>query len=407
MQDTPKGSRLHIAIFGRRNAGKSSLINALTNQDIALVSNIPGTTTDPVYKAMEILPVGPVMIIDTAGIDDVGELGALRVEKTMQVLNKTDLAVVVIEPAAGLTEYEQNIVSEVQKRKIPLVGVINKIDQFNVSVDLIKKWNEGLGLNLLPISAKTRQGIEELKRLIITSAPEEWEGTPIIGDLIDPGDTVVLVVPIDLAAPKGRLILPQVQTIRDILDHDACSVVVKERELKEALENLHRKPRLVVTDSQEFLKVAADTPDDVLLTSFSILMARHKGDLETLTAGARAIDKLKPHDKVLIAEGCTHHRQADDIGRVKIPRWLRQTVGGELEFDWVSGGSFPSDLSQYQLIVHCGACMLNRREMLYRLSVAREKQVPIVNYGLLIAHVHGILRRALSPFPLAQMLLDE
>ncbi len=407
MQDTPKGSRLHIAIFGRRNAGKSSLINALTSQDIALVSDVPGTTTDPVYKAMEILPIGPVVIIDTAGIDDVGALGALRIERTMQVLNKADMALLVIDPAAGIAAYEHELLSDIKKRNLPVVGVINKSDLLMISPEVADEWSKLIDLPLLPVSALTGQGVEELKKQIIKNAPEHWEGPPVIGDLLNPGDTVVLVVPIDLAAPKGRLILPQVQTIRDILDHDAFSVVVKERELKEALDNLRQPPRMVVTDSQEFLKVAADTPPDVLLTSFSILFARHKGDLETLVAGAKAIEGLKTGDKVLISEGCTHHRQADDIGHVKIPRWLRQMVGGELEFEWASGGTFPADLTKYSLIIHCGACMLNRREMLYRLAIARENKVPIVNYGILIAHVHGVLRRALAPFPLAQMILDE
>lgn len=407
MQDTPKGARLHIAIFGRRNAGKSSLINALTNQDIALVSDVPGTTTDPVYKAMEILPLGPVMIIDTAGIDDVGELGALRVERTRQVLNKTDLAILVIEPGEGVTEFELDLAEAIAKRNIPMVPVVNKIDAYTIGSEQLTNWSDKLGKPVTTVSAKTGQGIEELKRMMIQKAPDNWEGPPVIGDLLNPGDTVVLVVPIDLAAPKGRLILPQVQTIRDILDHDAYSVVVKERELKEAFDNLKKKPKMVVTDSQEFMKVAADTPPDVLLTSFSILMARNKGDLETLVAGAKAIETLNPGDKVLIAEGCTHHRQADDIGRVKIPRWLRQLVGGDLDFTWVSGGDFPQDLSGYKLIVHCGACMLNRREMLHRLSVAREAKVPIVNYGVLIAYVHGILHRTLAPFPAAQMILDE
>ncbi len=407
MQETPKGSRLHIAIFGRRNAGKSSLINALTSQDIALVSNVPGTTTDPVYKAMEILPIGPVMIIDTAGIDDVGDLGALRVERTMQVLNKTDVAVLVIEPEDGVTSFEQELLKEIKKRNIPVAGVVNKSDLTALTTDKLVEWRTALDLPLTSISAKTGQGIEELKRLMIKLAPDNWEGPQLIGDLISPGDTVVLVVPIDLAAPKGRLILPQVQTIRDILDNDACAIVVKERELKEALEGLKNSPRLVVTDSQEFMKVGADTPPEVMLTSFSILLARHKGDLETLVAGAKAIESLQPGDKILIAEGCTHHRQADDIGKVKIPRWLRQAVGGELDFEWVSGGTFPADLAKYKLIVHCGACMLNRREMLYRLALAREAGVPIVNYGLMIAQVHGILHRALAPFPLAQMILEE
>jgi [FeFe] hydrogenase H-cluster maturation GTPase HydF len=407
MQETPKGSRLHIAIFGRRNAGKSSLINALTHQDIALVSDVPGTTTDPVYKAMEILPVGPVMMIDTAGIDDVGELGALRVERTMQVLNKTDLAIIVIDSQSPVSDFEKSLMTELRNKAIPGITIINKSDISEPVAEEIVGYQAALGTTPLLVSAKTGRGIEELKRLIIKHAPDEWEGLPVIGDLLNPGDTAVLVVPIDLAAPKGRLILPQVQTIRDILDHDAYSLVVKERELKEALDNLKRPPRIVVTDSQEFLKVDADTPPGVLLTSFSILMARHKADLETLVSGAKAIGLMTAGDRILIAEGCTHHRQADDIGKVKIPRWLRQQVGGELNFEWVSGGTFPRDLSPYKLIVHCGSCMLTRREMLHRLSVAREQGVPIVNYGVLIAYVHGILRRALSPFPLAQMLLDE
>ena len=407
MQETPKGSRLHIAIFGRRNAGKSSLINALTNQDIALVSDVPGTTTDPVYKAMEILPLGPVMLIDTAGIDDVGELGLLRVERTMQVLNKADLAVMVVSGDGGVTNYERELKEAVAKRGIPLVAVINKIDEALPPKMEIAAWQEELGLSLLAVSAKTGQGMEELKKELIRQAPDDWEGAPIIGDLLTGGDLAILVVPIDTAAPKGRLILPQVQTIRDILDHDAFCIVVKERELRSALDNLRHPPKIVVTDSQEFEKVAADTPEDVPLTSFSILMARHKGDLVTLAAGAKAIDSLKASDRILIAEGCTHHRQADDIGKAKIPRWLRQMVGGELEFEWVSGGHFPADLTPYSLIVHCGACMLNRREMLYRLAVAREQGVPIVNYGVLIAHIHGILSRALGPFPLARQAFEE
>ena len=407
MQETPKGSRLHIAIFGRRNAGKSSLINALTNQDIALVSDVPGTTTDPVYKAMEILPMGPVMLIDTAGIDDVGELGLLRVERTMQVLNKADLAVMVVSGDGGVTNYERDLKEAVAKRGIPLVAVINKIDEALPPKMEIAAWQEELGLSLLAVSAKTGQGMEELKKELIRQAPDDWEGAPIIGDLLTGGDLAILVVPIDTAAPKGRLILPQVQTIRDILDHDASCIVVKERELRSALDNLRHPPKIVVTDSQEFEKVAADTPEDVPLTSFSILMARHKGDLVTLAAGAKAIDSLKAGDRILIAEGCTHHRQADDIGKAKIPRWLRQMVGGELEFEWVSGGHFPADLTPYSLIIHCGACMLNRREMLYRLAVAREQGVPIVNYGVLIAHIHGILSRALGPFPLARQAFEE
>lgn len=404
MQETPKGNRLHIAIFGRRNAGKSSLINALTQQEIALVSEVPGTTTDPVYKAMEMLPLGPVMMIDTAGIDDEGALGALRVEKTMQVLNKTDVAVLVVDAQGELSAFERALVEDIRRRKVPVIGVANKQDLVERGGTTL---SQELDLDWVPVSAATGQGIEELKRKIIEQSPEHWEGPAVIGDLIQPGDQVVLVVPIDLAAPKGRLILPQVQTIRDILDHDATAVVVKERELRDTLQSLKRPPRLVVTDSQEFLKVAADTPPEVQLTSFSILFARHKGDLETFVAGAKGIERLSPGDKVLIAEGCTHHRQADDIGKVKIPRWLRQLVGGELNFQWCSGGTFPENIAEYKLIVHCGSCMLTRREMLYRQSLARQAGVPIVNYGVLIAYVHGILHRALQPFPLAQMALES
>lgn len=407
MQDTPRGSRLHIAIFGRRNAGKSSLINALTNQDIALVSNVPGTTTDPVYKAMEILPLGPVMLIDTAGIDDEGELGQKRVEKTLEVLSRTDLALLVMDANQEVSSFEQDLLQLIQERKIPVLGIANKADETADAEARSNFFTEQLQVPFIVVSAATKQGIEELKGKMIQSAPEHWEGSPVIGDLIQAGDTIVLVVPIDLAAPKGRLILPQVQTIRDILDHDAHCIVVKERELKQVLENFKKKPKLVVTDSQEFMKVSADTPKDVMLTSFSILFARHKGDLNTLVAGAKAIDSLNPGDKVLIAEGCTHHRQADDIGAVKIPRWLREYVGGELEVDHSSGLSFPKNITEYKLIVHCGSCMLNRREMLYRLSQARDAGVPIVNYGVLIAHLHGILKRALKPFPLAQMIYED
>ncbi|CUH95781.1 hypothetical protein P22_1861 [Propionispora sp. 2/2-37] len=407
MQDTPKGNRLHIAILGRRNAGKSSLINALAKQEVALVSDIPGTTTDPVYKAMEILPVGPVMLVDTAGIDDEGELGSMRVERSMQVLAKADVSIMVISADEQLSEYEHQLIRYIRKEELPVIGVVNKSDLEQFSERNKQIWEEQLGIPLLAVSAINHNGIEKLKQMIIEQAPDDWEGAPIIGDLLNPGDYVVLVVPIDLSAPKGRLILPQVQTIRDVLDHDAYSIIVKERELKETLDNVRKPPRIVVTDSQEFLKVAADTPEEVMLTSFSILFARNKGELATLVAGAKAIEKLKPGDRVLIAEACTHHRQADDIGKVKIPRWLRQWVGGELVFDWTSGGSFPEDLDRYQLIVHCGACMLTRRQMLQRLSIARQNQVPIVNYGVLIAFIHGILKRALFPFPSALCMLEE
>lgn len=405
LNETPRGSRLHIAIYGRRNTGKSSLINGLTNQEVAIVSSVPGTTTDPVFKSMEILPVGPVVIIDTAGIDDVGELGALRIKKTVRVLNKADLIILVLNEGQVLDKREFDLVRKAGEQGVPVVGVLNKVD-LNPEADPAE-FEQSLGIKVLPVSAVTRQGIDSLKHAIIRSAPKDWSAPTIVGDLINPGDAVMLVVPIDLAAPKGRIILPQVQTIRDILDHDAIALVVKEREIKKALAGLTEKPKIVVTDSQAFLKVDADTPKDVMMTSFSILFARYKGNLETLTAGALAVDRLRPGDKVLIAEACTHHRVADDIGTVKIPRWLRQQVGGELQFDWSSGIEMPEHLEQYQLIVHCGACMINRKEMLYRILQATSAGVPIVNYGVLIARMHGILRRALAPFPAARRLLDE
>lgn len=400
MDTTPRGSRLHIAIFGRRNAGKSSLINALTNQDLAVVSKVPGTTTDPVLKSMEILPLGPVVLIDTAGIDDVGELGTLRVKKSMEVLRKTDMAILVLDPEAEITHYELDLLKRIKEENIPIVIVLNKIDLGGR--EQLPVLEQITGQKVLPVSAKTRQGIEELKGELVKAAPTDFEEPYIIADLVRPGEIAVLVVPIDLAAPKGRLILPQVQTLRDLLDNDAIGLVVKERELKLALQKIE-KPKIVVTDSQAFLKVAADTPDGIWMTSFSILFARYKGDLVELVRGARAVRELRPGDKVLIAEACTHHRQPDDIGKVQIPRWLRQYVGGELHFSWYSGSGFPADVNSYKVIIHCGGCMINRREMLYRIQLAKEAGIPIVNYGVLLAFVHGVLERALEPFPLALM----
>jgi [FeFe] hydrogenase H-cluster maturation GTPase HydF len=405
LNQTPRGSRLHIAIFGRRNAGKSSLINALTNQNIAIVSDVPGTTTDPVYKSMEILPIGPVVIIDTAGIDDVGELGTLRIEKAYTVLAKTDLLLLVIDPSKGVESHEVEVIKKAKQNKVSVIGVLNKIDLFpQANPD---ELSTTFNIPVISVSAVTHKGIDELKLAMIKLAPKDWMSSTIIGDLISPGDTIILVVPIDLAAPKGRLILPQVQTIRDILDHDAMALVVKERELKSAIGNLKNNPRLVVTDSQAFLKVAADTPPDVPMTSFSILFARHKGNLISLVEGAKAVEDLVPGDKVLIAEACTHHRVEDDIGTVKIPRWLRQVVGGHLDFKWVSGHELPPDIKDYKLIIHCGACMINRKEMLHRLMMAQQAGVPMVNYGVLIAYVLGILKRALAPFPQALEILED
>ncbi|RPF42638.1 iron-only hydrogenase maturation protein HydF [Thermodesulfitimonas autotrophica] len=403
---TPRGQRLHIALFGRRNAGKSSLINALTGQETAIVADVPGTTTDPVSKAMEILPLGPVMLIDTAGLDDVGYLGDLRVKRSLAVLEKTDLVVLVVDPGQGTGSFEADVLSRSQARGIPVIGVANKCDLYPDPP--VGAWAAALPVPWVVVSARTGQGIDRLKRALVEHAPKDWTLPTIVGDLIAPGDTVVLVIPIDKAAPKGRLILPQQQVIRDVLEHDAVAVMVKERELRHALAGMTRPPRLVVTDASAYLKAAADTPPDVLFTSFSILFARFKGDLNTLVAGAKAVDGLRPGDKVLIAEACTHHPIEDDIGRVKIPRWLRQVAGGELVFDVVAGGGpLPDNLAAYRLIVHCGGCMLNRREMLSRLMQAREAGVPVVNYGVLMAHMHGVLRRALSPFPAALAVLGE
>ena len=396
MQDTPKGERLHIAIFGKRNAGKSSLINALTKQDVALVSDLPGTTTDPVYKAMEILPLGPVVLIDTAGLDDEGQLGLLRVEKSKAVLNKTDLAILVIDGQSELTEFDVKIFQEIKTKNIPIVVVVNKID-------LKKKLMphsivEQLGNDVVEVSTVTGAGIELLKGLLIKNTPEKWGEETLVGDIVKADDNVVLVVPIDSAAPKGRLILPQVQVLREILDNDANAIIAKENKLKEALANLKRPPSLVITDSQVFGEIESIVPEAIPFTSFSILFARYKGDLTTYINGVKALEKLAKNDKILIAEGCTHHRQKDDIGTVKIPKWLKEYTGVDLTFDWVSGGQYPANLAEYKLIIHCGACMLNRREVLYRNSIAKEQNVPIVNYGILIAYLKGILPRVIKPF---------
>jgi len=408
MQDTPKGSRLHISLFGRRNVGKSSLINALTNQDIALVSEIAGTTTDPVYKAMEILPLGPVMLIDTAGLDDEGTLGELRVKKSLEVLEKTDVALLITDATlldSILGEYERKVLLLCKERSIPVVLVVNKVDllddgqRSNLSSDNLNPTPNGdtASVPTFFVSSVTKEGILSLKQHLSKVKPTDWLAPAIVGDLLTPGDLVILVTPIDMAAPQGRLILPQVQTIRDILDHDCLTLVCKEYELKKALDSLKSPPKLVVTDSQAFLKVSADLPADVALTSFSILMARYKGDLLSLANGAKVIESLVPGDRILIAEACTHHQQPDDIGKIKIPRWLRQMVGGELKIDFSNGSRYPDHLDDYKLIVHCGGCMLNRKEMLHRINQAKNRNIPIVNYGVLIAAVHGILPRALKP----------
>ena len=400
MNQTPASERVHIGFFGRRNAGKSSIINAVTGQDLAIVSDVMGTTTDPVYKTMELLPLGPVMVIDTPGIDDEGELGALRVKKSYQVLNKTDIGVLVIDSTVGKGPQEEALIRRFREKGIPFVVVYNKCDLLPEGP--LSAAGNSPAEHSIYVSAARNIHIQELKELIASLKPEDTHRYPLIGDLMSPGDLIVLVVPIDKAAPKGRLILPQQQTIRDILDHGGLSLVVRDTELKDALANLRAggvTPRLVVTDSQVFARVSQDTPDHIPLTSFSILFARYKGDLGTAVQGAAALDRVQDGDKILIAEGCTHHRQCDDIGTHKIPGWIRQYTGKNPEFVFTSGTEFPDDVSGYRLVVHCGGCMLNEREMKYRTACCRDQGVPITNYGILIAQVTGILRRSLEPFP--------
>ena len=400
MNQTPASERVHIGFFGRRNAGKSSIINAVTGQDLAIVSDVMGTTTDPVYKTMELLPLGPVMVIDTPGIDDEGKLGALRVKKSYQVLNKTDIGVLVIDSTVGKGPQEEALIRRFREKGIPFVVVYNKCDLLPEGP--LSAAGNSPAEHSIYVSAARNIHIQELKELIASLKPEDTHRYPLIGDLMSPGDLIVLVVPIDKAAPKGRLILPQQQTIRDILDHGGLSLVVRDTELKDALANLRAggiTPRLVVTDSQVFARVSQDTPAHIPLTSFSILFARYKGDLGTAVQGAAALDQVQDGDKILIAEGCTHHRQCDDIGTHKIPGWIRQYTGKNPEFVFTSGTEFPDDVSGYRLVVHCGGCMLNEREMKYRTACCRDQGVPITNYGILIAQVTGILRRSLEPFP--------
>lgn len=410
LNETPRGERPHIALFGRRNAGKSSLVNAIANQQLAIVSDVKGTTTDPVYKAMELLPLGPVLLVDTPGLDDEGELGTLRVKKTKEVLAKTDIAIIVCDVQDGVGQLELDTISLIQARRLPFVVVLNKCDLYRptaAEVDKIRDavmHRDGSDIPLvsdcpvLCVSSTTREGIHELKEHLARIIPEDEGKYTLVRDLLEPNDFVVLVVPIDSAAPKGRLILPQQQVIRDVLESGAISIVTRETELKETLEKLGTKPKLVITDSQAFRKVSAETPDDILLTSFSILFARYKGNLDELIRGARAIETLNDGDRVLISEGCTHHRQCDDIGTVKLPRWIGEYTGKKLVFEFSSGNHFPENLNDYRVVVHCGACMLNRREMNHRIRTAVQREVPIVNYGVLIAYMQGILERTTQPF---------
>ena len=404
LNNVPSSERTHIGIFGKRNAGKSSVINAITGQSLAIVSDIKGTTTDPVLKSMELLPLGPVVLIDTPGLDDEGDLGHLRIQKAYQILNKTDIALLVIDGTAGMTAEDYQILDRIRAKNIPYLIVFNKADlapdadTSDTDTSNADTSDTADAANVIWVSTVTGLHIQELKERLATLLPDEDSGKTILGDLIRPSDFIVLVVPIDKAAPKGRLILPQQQTIRDILDHNAISIVVKETDLKHALETLGKKPALVITDSQVFDKAAADTPSDIPLTSFSILFARYKGNLKTLVDGARMLRHLENGDKILISEGCTHHRQCDDIGTVKLPRLIRNYTGKELEFEFTSGTEFPFSLEKYRLIVHCGGCMLNEREMKYRIRCAEDAGIPITNYGTAIACMKGILERSIEIF---------
>ena len=406
MNSTAKGDRPHIAVFGRRNVGKSSLINKLTNQQLALVSSQPGTTTDPVYKAMELLPIGPVMMIDTAGIDDQGELGEMRIKKTKEIMRKTDLALLIVSATQGAGEFEAELIREFKEREIPLITVLNKIELLqdenkgealisNKLDDFLKKHS----LDYIKASAEAEINIDSIREEIAEKMPQDHSRSTIMGDLIEPGETAVLVTPIDSAAPKGRLILPQVQTIRDILDHDGTALVSKKTEVGSEINKLKKKPKIVVTDSQAFETVSKEVPDDILMTGFSVLFARYKGDLNTFVRGAKAMEDLQAGAKVLVAEACTHRRQKDDIGTVKIPNWIHSRISSDIKFEHTAGREFPADLEEYDLVLHCGSCMLNRKEVLSRINETEKAGIPVVNYGIAIAWLHGILDRALKPFP--------
>lgn len=384
LNETPSANRIHIGIFGRRNSGKSSLINAVTGQDISIVSDVPGTTTDPVYKAMEILPLGPVILIDTPGLDDTGELGAMRVKKSIDVIRKCDIAVIVCDASLGKTSFEQELADECRRRSLPFIEVINKSD--------IKKPKSP---DTFYVSAKTGENIQQLKEKLASLISRD--NRSLIKDIINPGDLITLVIPIDSAAPQGRIILPQQQVLREILDSNAIAAAVQVSELKTSLKSLGC-PSLVITDSQVFEEVSKIVPENIPLTSFSIIFARKKGNLAVSVKGAKIIDSIKNEDTILISEGCTHHRQCDDIGTVKIPSWIRKYTGSSPKFEFSSGTSFPHDLSKYRLIIHCGGCMLNDKEMQHRYRAAEEQNVPITNYGIAIAHIKGILERSTAPF---------
>ncbi len=393
LNSTPSSERVHIGFFGRRNAGKSSLVNAVTGQDLAVVSPVKGTTTDPVYKAMELLPIGPVSIVDTPGFDDEGELGRLRIEKTKQVLNKVDIAVLIVDSQTGVNDIDKELIKIFEDKNIIYIIAYNKADLIAEKPELKLEKNE------IYVSAKKKTNIYELKELIASLYDGGLNSRKLVKDLVNPNDLVILVTPIDSAAPKGRLILPQQQVIRDLLEADALSVVVKETELVSALNSCSKKPKIVITDSQAFGRVSEETPDDIYLTSFSILFARYKGVLKEAVKSVKMLEKLKDNDTLLISEGCTHHRQCDDIGTVKLPRWIQNYTGRHLNFEFSSGGGFPSDLSKYKLIVHCGACMLKDREVMFRYKQAQESNIPITNYGITIAYINKILERSLRIFP--------
>jgi len=414
MNSTAKGDRPHIAVFGRRNVGKSSLINKLTNQKLALVSSQPGTTTDPVYKAMELLPVGPVMMIDTAGIDDQGELGKMRIKKTKEIMRKTDLALLIISAQQGAGEFEAELISEFKERNIPLITVINKVELLDdeakgqaAVLEKVDQFLEKKGLTFIKASAEAEINIDLIREKIGEKMPQDHSRSTIMGDLIDPGEVAVLVCPIDSAAPKGRLILPQVQTIRDILDHDGSALVTKKTEVSSEIKKLKEKPKIVVTDSQAFESVSKEVSDDILMTGFSVLFARYKGDLNAFVRGAKAMEDLKAGAKVLVAEACTHRRQKDDIGTVKIPNWIHNRISSDIKFEHTAGREFPTNLEDYDLVLHCGSCMLNRKEVLSRIKETEKAGIPVVNYGIAIAWLHGILDRALKPFPEALKLWQQ